>query len=107
MRSGFETSIHPVEKTTRQLFIDPTFSNWVLLSSLSKFCVSDEVVYLSLREKSLMYQSSDSVTTFGLLHVVVKQIVLLQAFDINYPVSVKSLRVPCTSLLETFSLAKI
>lgn len=98
MRSGFETSIHPVEKTTRQLFIDPTFSNWVLLSSLSKFCVSDEVVYLSLREKSLMYRSSDSVTTFGLPD---------QAFDINYPVSVKSFRVPCTSLLETFSLAKI
>lgn len=78
--------------------LTPLFLIGVLLSSLSKFCVSDEVVYLSLSEKSLMYRSSDSVTTFGLPD---------QALDINYPVSAKSFRVPCTFLLETFSLAKI
>lgn len=61
------------------------YSCWVVLRSLSgKFCVWDEVAFLSLREQSLMYWSSVGVFTFALPD---------RALDAADPVSAKCFRV--------------
>lgn len=89
-RNGSETAIHPL----RLIQDSPPLLIGVLCSLFIKFYIGDEVAFLSLRELSLVDWSSDGVVTFGLSD---------RALDTADPVSA----VPCTVLLETFSLARI
>ncbi len=98
LRSGLETATRPLRPLQDSLLLTVLLLIGVLRSLLIKFCICDEAAFLSLRELSLMYWSSDGVVTFGLPD---------RALDTTDPVPAKHFRVPCTAPLQTFSLAMI
>lgn len=86
------------ETTTRQPSFDRTFDDWSPAFLIYKFCISDELASLSLRELSLIYWSYDVVVTFGLPD---------RALDTADPFFTKLKKMHRAAPLETFCLALI
>ncbi len=55
LRSGLETATHSLRPLQDSLLLTVLLLIGVLRSLLSKFCICDEVAFLSFRELSLMY----------------------------------------------------